>query len=199
MPKTLKFAALAPVLLAFHPANVPAGNILEFTHSGFGSGKLAGVPFPQSDFVIKAYVNTDDRQSFSQGWLIPHTSASIWIDGLGDLAFLSPTYHFVNNLAMRVGFAPPRGMFALDQFIGPQSAEFGNWDMLGPIGPISGAGSLQAWQSFAPLLTTGGNLLFNNGDCDANFTAALVPEPSTLTLLAVAGISLCRRRRPKFA
>lgn len=188
--RVLSCAPLALALLVLTPAQAPA-DILVFTHDGNGSGTLDGEPFPPSDFVITAFADTDDRQSFSGGWWIEHLSASIWIDGLGDLDFLSPTRHFVNNRNSIVGFS--RGNHGSDLFNGPTHPDFGTWDMLGPIGPISGSGYLLQWDRDPLINTTGGILIFASGSSDATFTA--IPEPATLAIFVVGGMGLLVRRR----
>lgn len=188
--RILKCVPLAVALLVLTVAEAPA-DILRFTHTGTGSGTLDGGAFLASDFVITALADTDDRQSFAGGWWIDHLSASISIDGLGNFDLLSPTRHFVNNGVAIVGFS--RGGRNADLFNGPTDPEFGAWDMLGPIGPIAGTGSLLQWAGTPQINTTGGILIFDDGPSDTTFT--VVPEPGTLAIFAVGGMGLMARRR----
>lgn len=188
--RVLSCAPLALALLVLTPAQAPA-DMLMFTHTGSGSGSLDGEPFPLSDFIITAYVDTDDRQGFSSGWFIDHLSASISIEGVADVDFLTATRHFVNNSGQLVGFSRA-GSSGADLFNGPSHPDFGTWDMLGPIGPISGTGYLLQWTNY-DVHTTGGILVFADGSSDAVFTA--VPEPATLGMLVVGGLALMLRRR----
>jgi len=130
-----------------------------FTHEGSGSGTLDGSPFGASDFVITAFGDTVNRLSFGVGWYIGHSSASISIDGVGDFDLLTGTRTFVNNGVYKVGFSRATGGGA-DLFTGPESLQFGTWDMLSPIGPISGSGILQQWTVSPQIDTTGGVLIF---------------------------------------
>jgi hypothetical protein len=168
----------------------PAG-LLKFMHEGNGSGTLAGNPFPASDFVIRAVGDTGDRASHSSGWFIDHSWASISIDGVGDLEFLTGTRTFVNNDTQTVGFSRA-GINGVDLFNGPTDAQFATWDMLDPIGPISGLGELLQWTNYT-VNTSGGILVFDNGSGDATFTA--VPEPATVLLIGLGGLALLRKRR----
>ncbi len=183
-------------MLLFRAATQAPADVLTFLQEGNGAGTLDGDPFPASDFIITAVGDTDDRQSLANGWWIDHQSASIWIDGLGDLDFLSPTIHFVNNPLSIVGFSREQGI-GLDLFDGPTDAEFGTWDMLSPIGPISGEGWLIQWIDDPQINTTGGILIFDTDyGVDATFTT--VPEPATLAVFAVGGMYLmARRQRPR--
>jgi len=190
-----KTLAIAFSLLVLVTAAAPA-SILMFTHDGNGSGTLAGNLLPASDFVITAVGDTDDRLSFENGWWINHISASIWIDGLGDLDFLSPTRHFVNNNNSIVGFSRAKdlGGSGPDLFDGPTDAVFGTWDMLGPIGPISGSGALMQW-GLSPEINTTGGILFFDSDSGVSTTFTAIPEPATICLLGLGGLAALRRRK----
>ena len=188
-----KTLAIAFTLLALVMAEAPAGTLM-FTHEGNGSGTLAGNPFPASDFVITALGETGDRAPYSSGWFIDHLSASISIDGLGDFDLLTGTRTFVHNGAQTVGFSRA-GIGGADLFNGPTDAQFATWDMLGPIGPISGSGRLLQW-TYTPLIdTTGGILKFNNGTCGATFTAVPAPGALVFGAMGVALVGWLRRRR----
>ena len=79
-----------------------------------------------------------------------------------------------------------------DLLWGTTDVQFATWDMLGPIGPISGPGRLLQW-SMTPLIdTTGGVLIFDDGDYNVTFTAT--PEPTTLLLFGLGGLMLRRKR-----
>ncbi len=176
-------------VFALLPVLAPA-EVLVFQHEGRGSGTLDGQPFPASDFVIRAIGDTNDRESFSDGWLINHSSASIQIEGLGTFGLLSRTFTFVNNGTRTVGFSfgSPADV---DLFDGPTDPAFATWDMLRPIGPISGMGELMQW-NYELFHTTGGILFFDtNLATPAVFTA--IPEPAGLALLGFTVI-LARRR-----
>ena len=70
--------------------------------------------------------------------------------------------------------------------------------MSGPIGPVTGEGSLSQWTD-SPVHTSGGVLVFDaNPLVPATFRATFIPEPGAVGL-AVAGLVgigavLCRRR-----
>ncbi len=170
-----------------------AAEQLTFIHEGSGSGTLDGSTFPASAFVITAVVDTDDRTSFTNGWSIGHLSASITIDGLGTFDFISATRTFVNNGGQIVGFSR-NGISGMDLFDGPENTAFADWDMLSPIGPISGDGYLMQWDDSPQINTSGGSLFFNEESSDATFTA--IPEPATIALLLASTVIELIRRRP---
>jgi hypothetical protein len=176
---------------------------ITFIHTGSGSGTLGGAEFgavAPLPFTITATGDTDDRQTAPHGvFFIDHLTASISIDGLLDSALLIETRTYVNNTIGSVGFSRA-GVGGFDLFNGPQIPL--PWDMLTTIGPISGNGFLTQWTS-NDVLTTGGVLVFNQGDSSATFQAIVgepVPEPTTLTLLTtglLAGLSARRWRQRK--
>ena len=161
---------------------------ITFIHQGFGSGTLDGTAFGGREFRITATGDTDDRVSFGNGFSINHVAASISIASLGDFNFITATRTFVNNELDLVGFSLATGS---DLFNGPADVAFGKWDMLTPIGPINGPGELLQWALVTPpVSTSGGVLVFNDGEPNAHFRADVgrvaVPEPGTLALLGLA-------------
>ncbi len=181
-------------LLGIMPAGASAV-VMTFTYTGNGSGTLGGVPFPASDFIITGMGDTATRRSLGVGWGITHSSASIQIAGLGQLGFISGTGTWLNTNrgTVNLGRSPVGG----DLFDSVSHAPLSTWDMLGPIGPITGQASLMQWSSTPLMNTTGGILIFNNGSCTETFTA--IPEPATLALLCAAGVMATRRKRQAVA
>ena len=181
------------LILASDPAGA-LGETMEFTFTGNGSGTLSGISFPTSDFVITSFVDTANRQRASEAWFIDHTSASVSIASLGDFSILTGTRTFVNFRSKQVGFSRA-GLGGYDLYSNLNNPAFGTWDMLTPIGPFSGNMNLKQWTGYSPLIdTTGGILIFNTGSCIGTFRA--VPEPATLSLLALGfGAVLMRRRK----
>ncbi len=189
--------ALALVITLAIIPRVDAEPIL-LTHSGVGSGSLNSVPFDSRNFTINAVGDTSARGGFLAGWFIDHSSAEIAIDGVGSVMFTVPTRTFVNQSTPIVGFS--RGSVSgLDLYNGPTSPSFATWDMLSSIGPLSGTGSLIQWTT-SPVNTTGGVLVFNSGQSNpATFRATIIPEPASMTLIAIGLLGAChavRRRSP---
>jgi len=177
-------------LMTLGMTEAPAGMIM-FTHEGNGNGTLAGNLFPVSHFVITAVGDTGDRLSCPGGWFIDHSWAAISIDGVGDFEFLTGTRTFVSNNSQTVGFSRA-GIWGADLFNGPTALQFATWDMLDPIGPISGLGRLLQWTSTPLIDTTGGILKFDSSTSNATFTA--VPEPGTVLLVGLGSLALLRKR-----
>lgn len=155
---------------------------IHYTHTGFGSGTLGGTSFgavAPAAFTIKAVGDTDNIVDLGGGYFSnDNLSASISIAGVGSFNFITATRYFSNGGT--VGFSRA-GAFGYDLFNGPALAA---WDMASSVGPIVGTGELMQWGSaYGAIDTSGGVLTFSNGSPDATFTAAVVPEPSTVLLM----------------
>ena len=138
----MRFRILASILtLAL--AGIASATPIKFTYTGTGSGDLSGTAFSNAAFTISALGDTSARQDDSAGYFIDHINASIDIAGVGNVAFITGTRTFVNNLAGIVGFSRA-GATGQDLYNGP--FEYGiDWDMLSDLGPITGTFGLFQW------------------------------------------------------
>jgi hypothetical protein len=166
-------------------------DLITFTHTGSGSGTLNSSMFGPSNFTIVSTADTNNRESYGNGYFINHDSVTIMIDGLGTYDITDATRTFVNNDSQIVGFSR-EGSSGSDLFNGPSDPAFIVWEMLTSIGPVSGTGTLLQWGS--GINTSGGILDFDNGDSSATFTA-IIPAPAAMALLGIAGFAGHRRRR----
>lgn len=183
-------AGIAALLAAGSAFAVP----ITYVHTGSGSGTLGDHHFGDLApvaFTINALGDTANVQSCGGGCLYnDNTSASITISGLGTFDFITPTRYFSNVGVVGFSRADSGG---LDLFDGP--ADPVGWDMVSSKGPIAGTGTLLQW-SLPPVDTSGGVLVFMDGNSDSTFQAAVVPEPSTVALLlgALPLVALATRR-----
>jgi hypothetical protein len=194
-----KRRALALLMCLLMFAGNAFADFLVCTRTGVGSGTINGVPFSNAAFTITDTMDTSQRSAFNlsgnTGFSINDFAASITIAGVGNFNFTSGTRAFVNNTSGLVGFSTT-DIPALDLFDGPSSSAFASWDMLSPIGPISGSGTL--WPAWTWVTTDGGPLVFTYTPVVSTvFEANIVPEPGVglLTMLGLACGWLNHRRR----
>jgi hypothetical protein len=174
------------------------GSPITFTYTGTGSGSIGGSAFGDSAFSITGLGDTTNRQTLTGGFVIDHSSASIAIVGVGSFSFVTSTRTFFNEFSDLAGFSRG-GALGSDLFYGPATVLLDGWNMLTSIGPVAGNTSLLQW-ALLPVITSGGQLLFNDGTAPGTFTAVVsgsVPDTSsTLLLLACAlvGLGVLRRK-----
>lgn len=175
--------------------------IIAFTDQGVGTGTIGNLAFTNTPFTITAQANTANRlfSSFDMAYSEDNDTAQITLNGIGTYQFITGTRFFVSHISpFDVGFSRA-GLDGYDLFDGPGNIAFQQWNMLSPIGPITGFAQLEQWSAF-PVITTGGVLDFNNdGNTHATFTARLVPEPNGGVIGGIAGvlgILLLGRSRP---
>jgi hypothetical protein len=192
----LVLIALGLASLMLMPVAPVLAQTLQITCWDSGSGTLNGVPFPTSNFVITSYANPANKQWVTGGiYSMDHMSSSISIAGLGNFDILTGTRTFLDTspASPRVGFSRA-GLQGLDLLLGPQNQAFQTWDMVTPIGPLTGdTWGLEQWTRTPLIDTTGGVLIFNDGGGHATFAAAVVPEPAGLLIGAFGLPALCLR------
>lgn len=173
---------------------------IQFIYEGQIRGSLNGAAFPPTTFRFTAWGDTTQRQG-AQGpgvgerWIIHSGTPSIEIAGVGVFDVLQPTQTYtVSWLATGFVMLNEPG-FARDYWLGPSGEQIWGWDMRTSFGPFTG--NLCTWNGNT-ILTSGGllNPLTGAGTL-GTFTAIVVPEPATTSLLvfgALAAAGALRRR-----
>ena len=169
---------------------------LTITYTSVGTGSVGSTAFTNDSFTITELLDTTNRQSFTGGYFIDDTSASIAIAGIGTFGFTTPTRSFVNDISEGFSRATYAGNDLLDA---PDNSAFSTWDMTTSIGPFTGPGAIFQW-AVSPVLTTGGTLVFDT-DVDATVTfqavagATSTPEPGSLAFIGLGLLGLGWRAR----
>lgn len=198
--KKLLFHAVAMLVLLSLGITAQA-NPITCTFTGRGSGRLGGTSFSDSNFTITAITDTVNRQVYGGNpgiiYTIENTSAYITIQNLGTYQFLIATRLFNHTGHGAVGFSRG-GYYGGDLFYMRDIPALSSWNMLTSIGPLNGeTGSLTQWGP-SGVSTSGGILEFSdNAHLPSSFTAEVVPEPSSIIVLAGASVGLLgiKRRR----
>ena len=196
MKSKKSFVPVVAIIALFGLGNLAYAVPITFTHSGSGSGSIAGIPFLSTSFTITAFGDTTARVPTGVGFFIDHSAATISITGLGTLNFITGTRTFINQPSQIPGFSRA-GITGTDLFNGPSDPTFAGWDMLSSIGPVAGAGELLQWQDVPLIFTDSGQLIFTDSISAATFEAVVaVPEPATLLLLSsgLLGFGVFRKR-----
>jgi hypothetical protein len=159
---------------------------------GTGSGTIGAAAFTDADFVITTYADTDDVQSFAEGWFLVDEFASIAINGVGSADFSVSTAVFVNNDNSFVGFNQYTVWDILDLLC---DIDCSTWDMTTEFGPVFDPSPL-AIENFVDVETTLG-LLTMSSAASVTYQATLVPEPCMASQLGAGliGLAIAQRRR----
>jgi len=163
---------------------------MEYIFSGTeASGTLNGEAFA-STFHMVLFANTSDLTAPNPyAPMIPASSASIVIDGVGTYDIITPllvfsTYNFS-------GFATHQW----DLFLFYPNPG-GIWDLTAPLSENTSTAALVQWGYDGGVNTSGGMLFFSTASiAGATYQSIPVPESSALALSPLALIGLARRRR----
>lgn len=166
---------------------------ITFTYSGTGSGTLGANTFTSQSFIITAQGDTDNITSWPNagpGPQLTHSSASIFIAGLGTFDFTQATHTWRGT-----GGAGGFGQNLSSNILTFNEASLASYGLDTSIGPI-----LESAPSAQAVLTStsGGNFRL---DAASSFTfeavvSATVPEPATFALIpaGLACLLVLRRR-----
>ncbi|MEM9478040.1 MAG: PEP-CTERM sorting domain-containing protein [Verrucomicrobiota bacterium] len=189
----LRLATLFFPLIVCVPSSM--ATVITFTFEGTIDGEIDSNAFLGESFVLTATADTDDIVPFSAGpdfgFDLQPTTVVIGLPNLNGGTILNvtdPTFLSVNNGNNTFGFGDQNfffGAFLTD-------AVFASYDMQSSLGPVTSPGTTNSFPVFA---TDGGDFVFANGSPSLTLTAVLIPEPTSVGLLAVAVLGTALRRR----
>ncbi len=201
--KGLLGVAAGVLLLA--GATAAKADTMQYTFQGIGTGTLGSTSFTEASFTITVLA---DRQLITAGggiFSVNSTLATISIAGFSVTTFVTATRVFSNEKLSVAGFsrAGRRGQDLVDI----ANAAFATYNLTTSFGPVFVAVPFAVYQ-FQNVATTAGLLSFSSIR-DVTFQAVRlgktmipgrplmpVPEPGTLTLVALGalGMGVFRRR-----
>ena len=160
-----------------------------YTESFTASGSLGGASFTDQPVTLTAYGDTSTLFQTPAVAFVDSDASFVAIAGLA-------TASFTDTLDVFVVYNPrDGGIFGFTDFNSPnggdildvQASPFLTYDLVSPIGPI--VGSFADFSSLNnPSATSAGDLILTAVGNDVIVTASAVPEPSSVTLIAVAGV-----------
>jgi hypothetical protein len=184
------------LLLAAVSSLANAGEI-DYIYQGTGAGHLGNSYFENATFTITLTGDTNNVQDRGNGLFVNVvSSAQISIQGLNTADFLIPIQVFDNQSVSVGGFSRAPDSADLIDLVDPA---FANYDLKTAFGPVFIPYPLfgQFNCEWVCVSTTQGDLDFVSMT-DLTFSAAPVPEPSTLVLLGAGVVGLAGRLRRSF-
>ena len=154
-----------------------------YTFTGVGSGTVDAASFTDAAFAIRVVADTDQIIQFMDGrfriFSVEDLSSSIEIVGIGSGEFDREERVFVNQTSSALGFSHSIGEGGVDLLdIGHPS--FATYDLSTSFGPVVGIPLIDEFSGEPS--TLGSILLFSAHDI--SFNAVVVPEPSSILVLA---------------
>ena len=196
------FSLATAIIMSVGLVSTTNAGVINFVHTGSGSGSIGETVFENRTFTISATINTANVTGTGSFRQVSHDTAMIEIEGEGTYTFTSGTRHWKNGDL--VGFARSYGAGGSDLFNGPSDSSIGSWDMLTSLATVNGTASMMQWTS-PTVDTSGGELVFDVDVTDtinSTFTATVatvaVPEPSSIAMFGIGALGLfgySRRRR----
>jgi hypothetical protein len=184
------FAACFVAALAASPPGASAA-LITYTETADVSGSLDGMAF-SNDLIELTLIGDTSLITGGPNVYVLQAPMSFTLSGGGSGTFTDGTHVFSNQGAMIAGFSDTStGKDILDI----ANAVFGAYDLSTAIGPVSGIAVFNSRASFA---TSAGPLVISSVSGDVTFTASVVPEISTWTMLLLGflGVGIVAYRAP---
>lgn len=160
---------------------------LTYTLSGNGSGVLNGTSFTNSLITLQAVADPSTLTSSGGVSYVTASSATVSVAGIGSDTFTVTVKAYAYNPNSAAGFSFNDGVI-----IAMSNPQLGSWNLISPIGPVSGTAAHNA----GPWSTKNGNFQVSSIST-ATFQA--VPEPTTMVALGLGALGLLRRRKARSA
>jgi hypothetical protein len=158
---------------------------ITYREEAIASGSLGGIPFTNADIFMLMSGDTNNAFFDGTNWLNFGTT-SVTVPGIGTATFTDAnTGVFATPSLSLAGFTNESAIN-----LATVNPAFASYDLKSAIGPFTGSTVGSFFGAGFP--TTLGEFVFSTSDppATATFTAQVVPEPASLTLLGIGAAGL---------
>jgi len=179
-------------------ASAVRADIIRYTESFQATGTLGGQSFTDQAVTLTAFCDTTTFFSTPAFAEVDAVTSTVSINGMATASFADTLNVFVvYGFGGIFGFTDPNTTTSGD-ILDVQASPFLTYDLISPIGPISGTFA-DYFSLNNPTGTSAGDLIFTSVADSVVVTAAAVPEPSSIVLSALGFLGiLCYVRRLRF-
>ncbi len=184
--------------MACATASAVHADIIRYTESFQATGTLGGQSFTDQTVTLTAFGDTTTLFSTPGFAEVDAVTSTVSINGMATASFADALNVFVVYAFGGIfGFTDPNATTSGD-ILDVQASPFLTYDLISPIGPISGTFD-DYFSLNNPTGTSAGDLIFTSVADSVVVTAAAVPEPSSIVLSALGFLGiLCSVRRLRF-
>jgi hypothetical protein len=195
MMKSVSGFVIAILLGVVAPSGRAHAAFMTYTEQVTGSGTLNGVAFTTQLVTLTYAADTANIVNNGSGFFTLTTgTATLQVDGGATGTFIAHTFGVYTNVNINAGFYDVQQSATI---LATQSPAVGNFALASPIS-VSGPTFIRPDITFSTSL---GAFVLSSTSTNATFTAsASVPEPSSLALCGVAGLTglaFARRSRKR--
>ncbi|MCB9850197.1 MAG: PEP-CTERM sorting domain-containing protein [Phycisphaerales bacterium] len=165
---------------------------IQYAFEGVVSGEIDSVSFTNEAFIATAFADTDDISPFSDGVSVLNLAATFEFPNLNGGTLLTVTDPTTTNLNTTWGVVTLGNDRLQTDGVLLFDSSLSSWDMVSDHAPLSISDGV--FQTTSRWHTTGGDLRFvDDFAANVSFQAAVIPEPATLALLMLGGVTIVRR------
>ena len=184
-----RVALAAGFLMLMGPAARSQAGLITYTESAIGSGSLGGSAF--ADRSISVSLTTDTASIVDAGggdFQTGDVLATVAVEGIGGGTLTG--FAFLNQSTGIFGIQGLTDTFSFLDILDTKNPALATYDLMGPIGPITGSVLFGQGTHF-PLSSGVFTLASISGDVtfQAVLSSSTVPEPSSMVLGVIAGLS----------
>jgi PEP-CTERM motif len=185
----LRYGLAIVAALSVLSAHCAKATVLDYSETGVGSGTFNGTAFTNATFTIDTTADTTSITSISTGvYAIVNTPTFLTFAGASPSSFTDNIQVVANTNQGSLGFGDNASNLAI---LFDQNSSTTSDVLLTPFGPVTGTPVFNAGDAFP---TSAGPLVIDSIS-SVSFQATAVPEPASIALIGLAGVSFLSRRK----